>query len=470
MIITLVLLAVFAIYEPLTAKKFVEQRFNEFEDRCDDKKAAGHNVTEAETFTRQAKQAYDIRDYNKANKLLDNASEALKKSRISSGTYEAVKKEAKKRLSRVKVASVYQRVTDGKGGRSIDDVIKLLKETKTDFIFRGWWRWVPCPESPETTSEEVFLDLGYTYKHLKEAVNKIKTEMPDVVFCGAIPAQRINARERNPITDVTFGEEETWAMATDPAKWGIDISKVGFQETLGEYTGSDRDAAYFPDITNPKFQELLLSWAKKQIDYGADAIWIDSLFSQAIIFEAITKDPNHPAVKDSFEAASKIVDDIHDYGHSKDKYILVGTWSGFVELPHPHPNLDFVTVTPTGKEILDKNLDEIKWDGAIAKIRGKTGDTPIFAFIDWTVGDDAPLATFSQKLSKEDQREMLLIMDEFFQRKGVIFMYPLHGGWMGKNVKSLSFGKYDTYDSMAPEFETGETIKSFAQSRSSETK
>jgi len=30
--------------------------------------------------------------------------------------------------------------------------------------------------------------------------------------------------------------------------------------------------AYFPDITNPTFQDLLLSWAKKQIDCGADGV------------------------------------------------------------------------------------------------------------------------------------------------------------------------------------------------------
>ena len=32
---------------------------------------------------------------------------------------------------------------------------------------------------------------------------------------------------------------------------------------------------YFPGITNPEFQELRLSWAKKQIDCGADGVWID---------------------------------------------------------------------------------------------------------------------------------------------------------------------------------------------------
>lgn len=217
--------------------------------------------------------------------------------------------------------------------------------------------------------------------------------------------------------------------------------------------------SYFPDITNQEFQELLLSWAKKQIDCGADAIWIDSLFSQALILEKITRDQKHPAVKESFDAASKIVDDIHDYGYSQEKYILVGTWSGFAELPYPPPDLDFVTLTPTRKEMLDEKLDERVWDEMIAKVETKKGDVPIFAFIDWASEDDAQLATFSQKLSKIEQREMIVSADEFFQEKEVNFIYPVHGGWMGKNAKVYSFGKYDTYDSLAPEFKTYDTIK-----------
>ena len=325
----------------------------------------------------------------------------------------------------------------------------------------------PCPESPENAPEEA-LELGYTYEHLKEAVIKIKEEMPNVIFCGAIPAQRINMEEKNPITGETFGKDEMWEIALDPAKWEIDMSKADFQNRMSEYTGGE--TAYFPDITDPRFQYLLLSWAKKQIDCGADAIWVDSLFSQAVILEKITKDKNHPAVKESFEAASKIVDGIHNYGYSKGKYILVGTWSGFAEFPYSPPNLDFVTMTSTGEEIQDEKLDENKWDEEIARVQNKIENVPVFAVIDWTAGDDAPLATFSQKLNKTEQQEMLITMDGFFQEKGVVFIYPLHGGFMGENAKIFSYGKYDTYDSFAPEFDTGETIIESARNKSIEEK
>jgi len=63
-------------------------------------------------------------------------------------------------------------------------------------------------------------------------------------------------------------------------------------------------------------------------------------------------------------------------------------------------------------------------------------------------------------------------VDNFFQQKGIIIIYPIHGGSMGglggKGVKKLSYGKYDWYDSLVTEFETHETIKELAQNKSKE--
>ncbi len=48
------------------------------------------------------------------------------------------------------------------------------------------------------------------------------------------------------------------------------------------------------------------------------------------------------------------------------------------------------------------------------------------------------------------------------------FVYPIHGGDMGptREVKRLSYGKFNWYDSIAPEFQTYETIKELAQNKS----
>ena len=392
-------------------------------------------------------------------------------------------------LSKVKVAILYQRVTDGIYylNRSVDDVINILEETKTDFIFRAWWRMHPIPESPDEqpgffTSEEIeeATRRGLTYEHLRNAIAEIKSNNPDIVFCGAVGLPYLNAkRERNPLTGETFGQEETWDMALDPEKWNIPVSKEEFQCWVAkelvwvdpsldcEDYDPQRVPFYFPDITNPDFQELFLSWVKKQIDCGVDAIWIDMLFSQAGRLLRITKDPHHPAVRESFEAASEVVDKIHEYGLSKGRYIYVGTWDQpAISMPYPSPNLDFVTLAniPSSSEVYLMELDEGKCDERIAKIREKLGDVHIFAFMDFGF-PNSPVEVFSQNLTPEEQREFLRIADIFFSKRGIIFIYPVHGGFMGWNPRVLSFGKFNVYDALASEFETYETIKELAQSK-----
>jgi len=130
----------------------------------------------------------------------------------------------------------------------------------------------------------------------------------------------------------------------------------------------------------------------------------------------------------------------------------VGTWAyAFVELPYEPCNIDFVTVTPRSREIVNMRMDEEFWKDFVRKIREKLGSIPIFAFIDWSASDNAPMAVFSQKLTPVQQREMLKIMDNFFTKKCVVFVYPVHGGSMGKNARRLSFGKYIHYDALTPD-------------------
>ena len=407
-----------------------------------------------------------------------------------------------RKLSQVKVAVLYKNITDGPPvgiERSPEEIIKILKETKADLIFRGFWRWGPAPESPDNIPPElveVFAKRmkikpkqvpllvkksGYNYKELEKRISAIKKEIPNIIFVGAIPAQRINRIDKNDITGKVYTTDETWAMALDPQKWKIErngkpITKENFQARFSRWHGWTKQGetydprkveAYFPDITNPKFQEILLSWAKRQIDAGVDAIWIDGL-PQTIIFYILTNDVNHPAIKDLFEASKKIIDEIHKYGELKGKRIYVGAWAipiklveGLPELPS---NIDFVTMTPSEDEIFNKRLDMEKWNKRISKSKELYGNTPIFAFIDWDT-DPSPMRVFSQELSIEEQRDVLKILDESFAKMGINFVYPVHGGHMGKSAKRLAFGKYRNYDALAPEFDTYETIKKLARNK-----
>ncbi|MCZ7355381.1 MAG: hypothetical protein O8C66_15080 [Candidatus Methanoperedens sp.] len=173
---------------------------------------------------------------------------------------------------------------------SSEDVIKLLKQTKTDLIFRGFWRWDPGPESKTSAQAEVsklggsqtglqaVLNSDYTYEDMKVAISGIKQQMPNTVFVSAIPAQRIRGVEKDDLTGEILGKDKTYEMALDPTKWGISLTKQDAQK-LGNTLGWNSGDAYYPDITNPNYQQFLLDMAKKQIDCGADAIWIDMLFS-----------------------------------------------------------------------------------------------------------------------------------------------------------------------------------------------
>ncbi len=407
---------------------------------------------------------------------------------------------SKNDLGKVKSAVIYESVTEGSPigkERSVDEIVKLLKETKADMIFRGFWRWSPVPESPENIPPElvrIFAEQakinpeqvpllaeksGYNYKALERRISAIKKEIPDIIFVGAIPAQRINRIDKNDITGKVYTADETWAMALDPQKWNIQkngkpFMKEEFQAQFAGWHGwaesgsYDRNKveAYYPDITNPEYQELLVSWANRQIDAGADAIWIDGL-PQTAVFYLLANGADNRAINDSYEAGKKIIDKIHEYGESKGRRVYVGSWGiplRFVEgLPYQPENIDFVTMTPVDGEITNKKLGESY--EKISRIKAMYPNTPIFSFIDWSV-DSSPTVIFSQKLDKKEQSGLLQALDESFAKNGVNFIYPLHGGYMGPSAKMLSFGKYRNYDSLAPEFNTYETIKELAKNKS----
>ena len=177
----------------------------------------------------------------------------------------------------VKVAILYERITDGiyhpSKIRTYKDLVKILKETNPDLVFRVWWRWTPTPESLHPNNP--VYQAGHTYQQLEETLRKLKKDLPEIKYWfGAIPTQRINFEEKNPITGKTYSQNETWQMALDPQKWGINFSKEKLQELAQEKSGTGK-YGYFPDITNKEFQELYLSWAKRQIDAGVNGLFLD---------------------------------------------------------------------------------------------------------------------------------------------------------------------------------------------------
>ena len=386
-------------------------------------------------------------------------------------------------LSQVKVACHYENVPSG-WVRQQARIINALKETKTDFLWRGFFKYFPCPVKCSQFQQPDMVQMcerqGNSYELLENAISKIKEELPSLIFCAGVSAPTIGKKpgrcEWNPKTGERIERPELWELATDPGKWGINMSKERWQYEYAkrwEWVPKDLDYnlfdwqtpdGYCPDITNPRYQELLLGWMQGLVDAGADAIWIDLLFDQATEFcRIIGLDANHPAVRESCEAACKIVDEIHKYGHLKGRHIYVGSWA--LPFDYPPPDFDFIVVAPEEREVKEMKLDEAKWDKELTTIKERHGNVPVFAFLDFLFTTDSQLGIFSQRLSREEQIEFLKIADDFFDRRGVIFAYPIRGGNMGSDATILSYGWLNLYDSQAPEFQTYDTIKELAQSK-----
>jgi len=503
----------------------IEQRFSEFKTKFEVKKAQGYDVTEAEGFERDAKKALDKKENRRANELLDKAFNALENAKIANATIQSTPQsasvspitgqgEARKRLSQVKVAAEYYRITDTRViGRSDEDSVKILKEMKADLV-RGWWGWKPIPESPTEKVDiisnknlKTYIESGYTYEDLRNAITLFKNEMPNSIFMGSVGVQflpRANGKERDPVTLETINENTAWAMAMDPTKWKIQESKEQLQciwaKSLGDRLSKDFDCSnfrkesveiYLPDMTNEDWQKLFLNYVKKQIDSGADAIWIDMYLKPIeVIIGAVCREQGsadistcnlekaaqNPAVKETTEAARKLVDEIHAYGLSKGRYIYVGSWGprgekagaaagGTIQESVPSlspPDYDFVVTTLSRKEILDRKPDKERWDAIIETQKKVFKDIPLFVW--WDTGyKNSPTHIFSQKLTPEEQREFLKVEDEYLSSRGLIFFYPVHGPLMAPwdlgEEKILSYGTYPIYDALAPEFQTYETIK-----------
>jgi len=273
------------------------------------------------------------------------------------------------------------------------------------------------------------------------------------LYCPCILVQNLRVSfNYDPLTFKPIPKSELESMALDYSKWGLPYDKDKTQEYFREKAGIPAGAV-FPDITNEAYQEYLIRKVKALKEAGVKCVWLDMLFAQANIAYAITHDYNHPAVKEAYEAAVKVVKEIKAMG------MTVGTWADWVIYPYSNaPPVDFVTKTVSRKEVMEGSVNLTEWREVISTIRGRTNATILMVF-DFGPSDNTPLAIFSQQLTPEQQTEFLKSMGEACKELGVVPVYPVHGGCMGRDAQKLSYGKYLYYDALAPEFRTYETIK-----------
>jgi hypothetical protein len=383
----------------------------------------------------------------------------------------------------VRVAVVYERFGDGAPPRTIQEQIQVINDTHPDLIFRAWFTWNPfvntCSNSPYPAT---CIADNYSFEYLENSTRAVKEALPNTIVIGAIPAQRITQNMYDPITDQWIYYPDTWNMALDPTKWGINVTKEQFQCDFAKSQGwlepgfdctyyrSANVSAYFPDLTNPQYQDLFLNITKRSIDIGADGIWIDMFWHQAESLYILTGNKSHPSVVNTLQSNGKLINEIHSYGDSKGRYIYVGSWAELdnnkLYLLQYAGNMDFVTYSIQPDEVLNMTLNETKWNQVIKAIKNSQPNATLYAFMDWGwYNATSPMEAFSQNLSKENQSEFLRIADRFFVNKSVVFVYPLHGGDLSDGIPAIpAYGKYTKYDALAPEFQTYDTIKELAAS------
>ena len=361
--------------------------------------------------------------------------------------------------------------------RTLIDAVKIVADLNPDFIWMGfeYGAVLSLPESEETAYKQYLKagyppkvaerlaaeakKRGYHYKSLRDQITKLKKVLPHVDFNGAIHPQYVYYHMWNDITLKPYSNDEIESMVLDLSKWGLPYDKRRTQEMFRKFIGY----GFYSDLTNEEFQRLILSRVKRFADCGVDSIWYDMLFAQALlIYRYVTKDAKHKAVTESFEAAVELI-------YKTKKYVdKVGTWSGFLFLKHINPNLpspeiDFITENPQPNEVRNLRFNKNFWI-ALKRLRDKfIPSATVMVTPDWGPGCGHMMNVFSQELTPQQQCQFMRIWKDFCDKMGFVPVFPVHGGNLGekgKCLKKMSYGKYNKYDALAPEFNTYDCIKS----------
>jgi len=370
--------------------------------------------------------------------------------------------------------------------RTIDELLRIIDETKPDLILRAASR---IGGSPWTTE---------TFNKVKANISAIKLQYPNILIIGNLFFQMFGRPEIDDITEERYTSEYVYNnMAFDPAKFGItSITKCEYQcaDDTCECKGPGEAKIgnkWIPDITIPEVQTLFIHQAEMLINAGCDGVWIDGLmFNTREIIKYNASDENRQRCVDG---ALYVCNEIKRLTTLYGKIPLISTWyvenftRYIIRSIYWYDNLyDFVTLPAPGKLEI-QTLTAIKdYDNIINNVKTYYNDVPIIAYIDWGF-EKTPMWYFSQwypeytncceasdtPINREKrnifQRNVLTIFTEIFNNKGIIWAYPVHGGMICKNIDCTeestgpccvkSYGLYHLYDSQAPEFQTYDTIK-----------
>jgi len=382
----------------------------------------------------------------------------------------------------------YQRLNDavnleGDAQRSVEEVAEILKELNADFVMQGVTRYKPCVDTcsrwDSLKKQEKCKKQQYAYDLMAEAVDIVKSETGAMIG-GATCIEFFWAEQWD--SEIEFNKwltrDDTWELALDPSSFGLSVTKEEFHMWYYKYkTGEDitdpkNELSYYIfDPTLSDVQNIYADILEAQINCGIDFFWWDILLYPVIALLDFGVPPEHTAIQEVYKGCKKIA----SFTKKKVKHLA---W-GFSRLEsecglfskYGAVSLDYCLSMISGKEVKNMKMNDDEWDAIQQHIHNIYGDVPHFARLDFASGR-TPMYIFAEELTVEEANKFLTIAEDFFQKRGILFILPVHGGnpcdptqiAQGK-CPNLAYGQYNWYDSLAPEFDTYETIKSIALNR-----
>jgi len=309
------------------------------------------------------------------------------------------------RASAARVVSLYESIL----GTDVDTLIRILSETRTDTVFRAYFRW-----NPDTPS---------TYSKLQSVVSNIHASLPQVTLMGGLTAAAFTPVDHWP-NGATLSAEEVRNIA-----WTLPNG-----ETARHVTDPSK---YVFDITKPLARQFILAYAYQLVDAGFGSLFFDEV--NYIPYHG--RQANAPYVN----AWQQIASSLKNYAltkHGKTLPVAMnGGWSTV------WPCQDFITVSVSMATMTSQVMRD-NWDDFKNRVMQVHGHLPqIMYFIDWG-GIPTPLSTFAS-LSQNEQIKMIRLLHETSLREHILFVYPIHGGVIAKNpIKKYDAIQQGTYDTI----------------------
>ena len=325
-----------------------------------------------------------------------------------------------------KVVSLYESILD----TDIATLTRILIETRTEVIFRGYFRW----------GKESLAD----YSRLSNRIKSLKTAMPWIHFMGGISC-------------ANFVDGDYWPNGTIvTADQKLQMLWIVPNGTMPRHF-ADPDKAYVLDISKPLARQFILQHSYKLIDAGFDSLFFDEVsfipwnsggFLTTYGLGQISEEPYLAAWKEISSSVKEYARTMYrkelpvTLNNGNVNAIGENRWSA----SHYWPYQDFISIG-INLQTLEALSIQDDWAGYKAAVQQAYGRVPAtMIFMDWGK-PPTPMSLFS-KLSVDEQVRMLNMLHETAARDGFLFVYPLHGGAMSE-YSSVAYdacreGTYDT--------------------------